>query len=110
MSSSPSSLDVRLPTDETGLTADELFGVVTAQRRRHVLRTLQRLDGHATFDSLLSTLEDEGDQWTTAGTTLHHLVLPKLEQADLVVRDGDDIVLTDEGASVAAWLNVVTAT
>lgn len=109
MSSPSPPANASLPTDETGLTADELFDVVTARRRRRVLRTLRRRGGTMTFDSLTSVLErGESDRWERASTTLHHLVLPKLEHADLLVRDDDDIVLTDGGTSVAAWLAVVT--
>lgn len=102
--------DAQLPTAETGLTADELFGVITAERRRHVLSILRRYDGRVAFDSLSSILEDDdADQWSTPAVTLHHLVLPELERADLVDRDDDDVVLTEGGTSVAAWLELVAA-
>lgn len=108
MPSHSTAVDAQLPTTESGLTADELFGVITAQRRRHVLSVLRRRDGGVTFDSLASTLEtDDADEWSAPSVTLHHLVLPELERANLVDRDGDTVVLTDGGESVAAWLDVV---
>ncbi|AUV80698.1 hypothetical protein C2R22_02695 [Salinigranum rubrum] len=60
------------------------------------------------FDSLSAMLEDDDtNQWSTPSVTLHHLVLPELERTDLVDRDGDAVVLTDSGTSVAAWLELV---
>lgn len=111
MPSQSTTVDAHLPTAETGLTADELFGVITTERRRHVLSVLRRHDGSVTFDSLSSMLEDDDDanQWSTPSVTLHHLVLPELERVDLVDRDGDTVVLTDGGTSVAAWLELVAA-
>ncbi|WP_372909726.1 hypothetical protein [Salinigranum sp.] len=110
MSSHSATVDAQLPTTETGLTADELFGVITTARRRNVLSVLSRHEGSVTLASLASTLEaGDSGQWSTPSVTLHHLVLPELERTNLVNRDGDAVVLTDGGESVAAWLDAVEA-
>lgn len=106
MSSTSNTISPLLPTAETSLTADELLSVVTAQRRRRVLLALNRRGGRTSFDTLASALEATGDS-SDSTAALYHLALPKLERADLVVCDGDDIALTESGSSVAAWLDLV---
>lgn len=105
MSSTPAPGDT-LPTAESGLTTDELFGVLTARRRRDVLHVLRR-QGETDHEPLARALDGTGRDVTAV--ELHHLVLPRLEGAGLVsLGDDGTVTLTDGGRAVATWLETVT--
>jgi DNA-binding transcriptional ArsR family regulator len=94
-----------LPTVESGLTTDELFGVLSSGTRRQVLHALRRHGGTTDRQSLVASVGDD-DQ---TAVELHHVALPVLERAALVTHTDDGHVsLTEGGWSVATWLAGVT--
>jgi hypothetical protein len=108
MSSNAPPSHTALPTAETGLTPGELFGVLTERQRRRVLHALHGRDGATDRESLAAAITGDDESERRTAVELHHLVLPRLDQADLVrLSDDGDVALTDSGRSVTEWLESV---
>lgn len=79
-------------TSET-LTTDAAFEVLAHRHRRVVLSHLADSNGTATFDQLASAITaDPGadESPDVVRLQLHHVHLPKLQQAGLIDYDGPD--------------------
>ncbi|MWG34234.1 DUF7344 domain-containing protein [Halomarina oriensis] len=79
---------------------DRIYRLVADDERRTLLGVLADTDRVAVEDLRVAITDDDGDP-QHADIRLHHVHLPKLEDADLVRRDDDAVGLTDRGHTVA---------
>lgn len=80
------------PTAAT-LTTDTAFEVLAHRHRRAVLGRLADSNGTATFDRLAEALPADANEAPSpdgARLQLHHVHLPKLQEAGLIEYDGTD--------------------
>jgi uncharacterized protein with von Willebrand factor type A (vWA) domain len=90
------------PTERRGsVPLDEVLSAVADERRRTVLRALDRIDGEVMeFDTLVDRVvervrSDDGEPLDAderrrrVRTQLHHVHLPKLEACGLIVNDAE---------------------
>lgn len=89
------------PATDASATAetDELFAVLSNANRRFVLAHLAQRGTPPTLDPLAAALAEWSDDLSheDARIALHHVHLPKLEDAGLVEYD-DTVALTDDAA------------
>lgn len=79
---------------------DRIYRLVADDERRTLLGLLADAD-RVPVEDLRASITDDGDS-QHADIRLHHIHLPKLEDADLVRRDDESVGLTDHGRAVAA--------
>ncbi|WP_206425091.1 DUF7344 domain-containing protein [Halosimplex salinum] len=87
-------------------TTDDLFSVLSDANRRFVLAHLSQRDTPPALDPLAGALCEWDDDLSheDARIALHHVHLPKLEDADLV-EYGEQIELTDRAPESLALLD-----
>lgn len=91
-----------------GLTESERHDLLASARRRTLLAVLADADGTVGVEELARTVADRepadagtrGDGATDVQVALHHVHLPKLDQADLVEYDWDAMQVRPDGASL----------
>lgn len=99
--------------DDTRLSEDAIFKILSVERRRELLRELNNARGAATFGELteaIATGESDADS-TRKGrkavyVSLHQTHVPRLVEAGVVERDDDakSLRLTERAADLLAYL------
>ncbi|WP_254536245.1 DUF7344 domain-containing protein [Halomarina litorea] len=74
--------------------ADDVYRLLADEQRRALLAVLLERDGEMTLDDLRSRLADRVSDERNAGIRLHHVHLPKLEDAGLLTYDPETHVVT----------------
>lgn len=93
-----------------GTTIEDLYALLSKERRRHLLRILRRLDTEADLDTLTRNIavrmdKSGGTELTRLRARLHHCDVPKLDDADIVsYQDDHRVELTSEGQAIANLL------
>lgn len=98
---------------------DALFEVLSDKRRRFALQYLRNTETPTTFDELASALEtwEEADPEQTHGhsdsvaSSLHHIHLPKMDEAAVLEYDGAHgrVTLTEGIEEMTAQLEAMSA-
>ena len=116
MSLSFGSADADAPDKEDGLGEDRVYGLLSASRRRVLLRYLDRNGGHATFaDATRAVAIAEGADADAAPSEYKHVYVslyqshvPKLVEAGVVDHDREEktLTLTDRAEPLFAHLDL----
>ena len=84
----------RLKTDRTGLSEDTIFTLLSARRRRELLRILNKSGGEATAGDLTAELADREHgidsnpaKRKAVYVSLHQTHIPRLEEAGVLEHD-----------------------
>lgn len=87
------------PTSNSGKEADELFDVLSSDRRRYVIQVLEETSGSIDLHTLARQVaareisappgEVPDDRTETVATSLYHLHLPKLSDIEVIEYDAE---------------------